>query len=115
MKIVKSFRWAINGLKTVWFEEFNFKIESLIAVVILFLAAIFSFTFSEWLAIIIAIILVISAEVVNTAIEDLCDKIQPETDPLIGKIKDTMAGYVLVVSLGATLIGILVFCNHFIF
>jgi diacylglycerol kinase len=113
-KVIKSFNWALNGLKTVWLEEINFRLECLIAVLILVTAIFFDFSFTELLAIIVAIIFVISAEIINTAVEDLCNKVQPNQDPLIGKVKDIMAGYVLIVSLGASVIGLLVLAHHFL-
>lgn len=48
-------------------------------------------------------------EIVNTAIEDICNKIEPNQNPVIGKIKDTMAGYVLVSSVAALIAGIILF------
>jgi diacylglycerol kinase (ATP) len=50
---------------------------------------------------------------INTAIEDLCDKIQPDQDPAIGKIKDMSSGSVLVASLGALLVGVVVVLYHY--
>ncbi|MEI6479125.1 MAG: diacylglycerol kinase [bacterium] len=50
----------------------------------------------------------------NTAIEDLCNKVEPEHDPAIGKIKDTMAAFVFVSSIGVSILGILIFAHHFI-
>lgn len=47
------------------------------------------------------------AEAFNTAVEGLCDRIHPEFDPAIGRIKDLGAGGVLVASIAAALIGVL--------
>jgi diacylglycerol kinase len=113
-KLIKSFNWALNGLKTVWLEEKNFRLECLIALLILSTAIFFRFSFVELLAIIIAIIFVISAEIINTAIEDLCNKVEPNQDTLIGKVKDVVAGYVLIASFGAGIIGLLVLAHHFL-
>ena len=104
----------MNGLKTVWCEEQNFRIDILVAFLVLIFAFVFKFSFSELLAIFVAIILVASAEMVNTAIEDLCNKVQPNQDPLIGKIKDIMAGFVLFISSGSAVIGLLVLAHHFL-
>jgi diacylglycerol kinase len=114
LKTIKSFGWAMNGLRTVWREELNFRIECFIAILILFVAFFFHFSFAELIAIIVAVIFVISAEVVNTAIEDVCNKIEPNQDAVIGKIKDTMAGFVLVISFGAAVIGLTVLAHHFL-
>ena len=112
-KVLNSFRYAINGLKITWREEHNFRIEVLIALVVLFFALFFNFSFIELISCIIAIIIVLTSEIVNTAIEDLSDMVDPNINPLIGKIKDTMAAFVLLCSLGAFAIGCLVFYHHF--
>ena len=56
----------------------------------------------EWIAVIICIGLVFSAEMINTALEILVDKVSPQKDPVAGKIKDISAGAVLIaaISLG---------------
>ena len=55
------------------------------------------------------VIAVLAAEIVNTAIEDLCNKVEPNTDSVIGKIKDTMGGFVFIVALGSAIIGVMIF------
>lgn len=113
-KAFNSFLYAIRGLKTVWKEEQNFRIEVVIAVLVLFSIFYFNFTFVESVFCLIAILFVICGEIVNTVVEDICNKIEPNQNPIIGKIKDMMAGFVLVSSIGALLVGILVFYNHFL-
>jgi diacylglycerol kinase len=108
----KSLANAINGLKVVAREELNFKIHIICAVFVVIIGVMLGFSSTEWLFIVVAIAFVVSGEVANTAIEDLCDKVEPNQDPKIGKIKDTMAGFVLVTSLGAIIIGIIVIFNH---
>ena len=112
MKVLKSFGWAMNGISTAWKEEMNFRIQMGLAIFVLALGAYLDFTRLEWIIIIGAIVAVLSAELVNTAIEDLCNKVEPTHDPVIGKIKDIMAGFVFVVCLGAILVGGIVFSEH---
>lgn len=111
-KLIKSFMWAINGLKTAWQEEVNFRIETAVAFVVVVGGIYLQFTKLEWAFIIVSICAVLSAEIVNTAVEDLCNKIEPNTDPIIGKIKDMMGGFVLVVCVTSAIIGVMVFTNH---
>ena len=112
-KILKSFRYAGNGLKATWREEHNFRVEILMAIFVILLLIYFQFTIVESALCIVAITIVLSAEIVNTAIEDLSDMVEANPNPLIGKIKDTMAGFVLVSSLGALTLGLMIFINHF--
>lgn len=109
----QSFMCALNGLKTVWKEERNFRIEIIIAIVVAIIAYYFEFTFAESSLVAVAIIIVLMSEIINTLVEDLCDKIEPNQNAEIGKIKDTGATLALVSSIGATVLGILVFAHHF--
>lgn len=112
-KLIKSFIWAINGLHIVWREEVNFRIETGIAIVVIFLGVCLNFSINEWVIIVICIGAVLAAEMLNTAIEDLCDKVEPNTDSMIGKIKDIMGGFVLLISLCTAIIGIFIVLSHF--
>lgn len=112
-KLIKSFGWAMNGIKTVWNEEKNFRIESFIALAVIVLAFYLDFSTFEWVMILACIGAVLSAEMINTVIEDLCNKVEPNTDPIIGKIKDMMGGFVLLVSVVATMIGVIIFSQYF--
>ena len=58
----------------------------------------------EWMAFLICIFSVITAEVFNTCIERLCDTVSPEYDQRIRDIKDLSAGAVLIAALGAFVI-----------
>ena len=49
------------------------------------------------------------AEALNTAIEDLCDHLNPDFDPAIGRVKDLAAGGMLIASITAFVIGLLTF------
>ena len=114
MKTLNSFTFALNGLRTTWKEERNFRIEILATIPIVFSIFYFHFSFIESAFCIIAIIIVLSSEIINTAIEDLCNKVEPNHNPMIGKIKDLMAAFVLVSVLGASVVGLLVFYHHFV-
>jgi undecaprenol kinase/diacylglycerol kinase (ATP) len=52
---------------------------------------------------------VISFELINTAIEELCNMIHPEQHPLIKKIKDISAGAVLLAATGSVIASLIIF------
>ena len=112
-KFLASFRWAMHGLRTVWREEANFRTEILIGIVVLAIATWLNFTFIEWIVVTACITIVLAAEVVNTVVEDLCNKIEPHHDPVIGKIKDMAAAFVLLAVTGASVMGLLLIISHF--
>ncbi len=66
----------------------------------------------EWVAIIFAIVLVIGFEILNTAIEYLVDIVSFEYNVKAKKIKDVAAMATLVVTIGAVVIGLIVFGPH---
>ena len=63
----------------------------------------------EWLILILAISSVISAEVINSALELVVDMVQPNFHPLAGMAKDVASGAVLITAIQAVVIGMIVF------
>ena len=61
----------------------------------------------------LAITLVVSAEIFNTAIEVLADKIEPDVHPQIKLVKDLAAGAVLVCATFAVIVGVVIFVPKF--
>lgn len=108
----RSFANAFSGLRVAWKEERNFRIDFACAVLVLVLGWYVGISSLAFAFLVIAIGAVLTAEVFNTALEELCDKFQPTQDPHIKKIKDLAAAAVLITSLGALVIGILVFVPH---
>ncbi len=101
----------ISGIK----HHRNFKIQIFLAIFAIIFGIAFQINSSEWMAIIISIFMVLGAELINTAIEILLDKIHPERDAQIGLAKDIAAGAVLVICTGALLVGLIIFLpklNH---
>lgn len=66
----------------------------------------------EWALIVVAIALVLTAEALNTAIEQLANALMPDHHPLVGGAKDLGAGAVLIAAVGAAVIGVLVLGPH---
>ena len=70
------------------------------------------FSYRDFALIIFSITLVLVSEAVNTAIEKTLNHVEPSHHPSIAVIKDMAAAAVLISSVGAAVIGILVFWNH---
>jgi diacylglycerol kinase (ATP) len=66
-------------------------------------------TLLEWVALVLAIVAVWTAEALNTAFEFLCDVASPQFHPLVAKAKDVAAGAVLICAAGALAIAAVVF------
>ena len=66
----------------------------------------------EWLALVVAIVLVWMAEAINTAFEFLCDVASPGFHPLVARAKDVAAASVLICAVGALVTAAFVFAPH---
>ena len=108
-KRLDSFKYAINGLLLTWRGEANFRIHSMAALAAIALGLYLDITWAKWLWIIFAIGLVFFAELVNTAIEHICDRITSESDDQIRKVKDISAAAVFVAALTALVVGVIIF------
>lgn len=90
-------------------SQHNFRIHLVAAIVAVAGAFFFDISSLEWLAVIFAIGLVFSSEIINTAIEELVDFVSPETHPQAARIKDLAAGAVLACAFTAAIIGLIIF------
>lgn len=108
-KRVRSFRVAFRGIGMMLQSEFNARVHALATIVVVAAGFGFGIDRREWLAVILAITAVWSAEAFNTAIESLGDVVSREQHPGIGRAKDLAAGGVLLAALGAVAIGAIVF------
>ena len=108
-KRLKSFRFAFQGLKALLIEEHNARIHFVVAFIVVAAGVVFKLRPYEWIAVIFAIGVVITTEILNSAIENLCDFITPERNEKIKKIKDLAAAGVLISAISAGIIGLIVF------
>ena len=105
----RSFRYALRGLRYAFQHEHNCQIEVIFAFLVLILALAFQISPMEQSFLVIAICIVLSLELLNTAIERLVDMAKPRMHPYAKLVKDIMAGAVLVSSFFALLIGLIIF------
>ncbi len=110
---IKSFSHAIAGLKEWIKTEQNFKIHLIAALLVVISGWLVSLNAQEWLFIAIAIGLVFIAEIINSALETLCDLYSTEFNPKIKRIKDLGAAATLLAAILALTIGIVVFYHKF--
>ena len=106
---LKAILNAFNGTKYFFLNERNGKIQLAIAVVAISLSVGLGISTNEWLVVLLSIGFVIGLEMINTAIENLCNMVQKEYNPTIKIIKDVAAAGVLWVSLISLVIGLVIF------
>lgn len=110
--IHKSFLNAFRGVLMMIKTERNFQIELLAFFVNLFLIFYFKLNYTDAALVLMASFVVLSAEIFNTAIEKICDIIQPDFDKRIGFIKDIAAGAVVLTAIASVIVGILVYGKY---
>lgn len=111
--IIKSFGYALNGIVVVVKSERNIKIHLFAATIVIILAAFLKINRYDWLILLLIITIVISLELVNSAIEAVVNLCSPEIHPLAKKAKDVAAGAVLVAAIISVLVGALLFLPYF--
>jgi diacylglycerol kinase len=112
-RLIKSFTYAIKGLIRTFQEEQNLKIQSFFGIAVLFLGWLFEIAATEWIFLILAIGLVLLAELINSAVERISDVLKPRINSYVKEIKDIMAAAVLLSSLIAVLVGLIIFIPYF--
>lgn len=111
-KLANSFRYAFRGASHVAREEQNFRIELAVGAVVVVLMFVFDLAAVERAALVLAIVLVLVLELINSIFERLADLLKPRIHQYVEDVKDIMAGTVLAASVGALIIGGLIFWPH---
>jgi len=112
VRLSRSFRFATRGI---WIARSgaNFRIQLVSACGVVFLTVAYGITGSHLGLAVLSIAVVLSAELMNTAVERTCDFIAElhsiGRDPRVRDIKDLAAGSVLMVASGALVNGVIVF------
>jgi diacylglycerol kinase (ATP) len=109
---VRSFAYAARGVRTMVVSQHNAWIHAVATLSVVGGGAIVGLERIEWIALVLAIVSVWTAEALNTSLEFLCDVASPDFHPLIEKAKDVAAGGVLICAVGATAVGAFVFVPH---
>ena len=109
--LIKAFGHALDGWKR-GIKERNLKIHLVATFFVLLASFLLKISIIEFIIILILIALVISAELFNTAIEDVCNTITASLKLQYGETtipRDVAAGAVLVVASIAALVGLIIF------
>lgn len=108
-KFFRGFYYAANGLHYTFRTQLNFRVQVFSALGVTGLSCYLGLDTNEWLWIALAITLVLTSEMANTAVETLVDLASPEINPKAGVIKDIFAGLVLISAIFALIVALLIF------
>ncbi len=109
VKRAQSFTHAWRGVQIIVKTQHNAWLHLLAATVAIGLGYYFCISAMEWLALILAIGLVLVTEAINTALEFDIDLTSPEYHPFARDTKDVAAGAVLIAAATAVIIGLIIF------
>lgn len=107
--LFQSFNNAIDGIVFVLRTQRNMRIHFIIGASVLMLSLVVGVTGLEFILLLFAISIVISAELVNTAIEAVIDVTTTTFDPMAKIAKDVAAAAVLVTALASAVIAYVIF------
>jgi diacylglycerol kinase len=111
-KHIKSYDYAFRGIWLAFRHESNMVFHVAAAIAVLLANYFLEVSRMEWVVTILLIGLAWTAEIFNTAIEKLADRVTRENDPLIGHVKDLSAGAVLVICLIAAICGLIIYLPY---
>ena len=108
-RFFKSFTYAFMGIIEALRTEQNLLFDFIYATITIVLGILLKLSIIEFAIVLLAIGLVISLEMVNTAIEYVVDMAMPEIHPLAKIGKDVAGGAVLVSAIMALIVGLLIY------
>lgn len=110
-KFILSFYHAFNGIFS-GFQERNMRVHGLAFTLVILLGIFLQINLLEWIIVLFCSALVMSLELVNTAIEELANTLRDELKlsySATTRARDTAAAAVLVSALISALIGVVIF------
>ena len=110
---IKSIGFAFKGALLLLKNEASIQVQSSIAVLVTFAGFYFEISAIEWMIQLLVIAVVMSAEALNSAIEEIADFIHPEHHNRIGYIKDVAAGAVFFAGIAAIIIACIIYIPKF--
>lgn len=107
--VLRSFGPALAGLAWALRTQRNLQVHAIATLLVGGLGVWLHLAAWEWCAVLLAVGLVWTAELLNTAIEVLADRVSQEREEPVRRVKDAAAAAVLMAALGALGVGLMVF------
>ncbi|OGV91110.1 hypothetical protein A3A66_01210 [Microgenomates group bacterium RIFCSPLOWO2_01_FULL_46_13] len=107
-----GFGFAINGIRYAFSSQPNFIIHLAVVFLVVILGWFLKVSATDWVVLTLTMVIVLVAEMINTALEAMTDLISKEYRQEAKIAKDVAAGMVLTASLGAVVVGIVIFVPY---
>lgn len=111
-RLHRSFYHAFEGIMYAFTHDQNLRIHFVAAIIVVILSIFFRVSGFEMGILGVMILLVLSAEMINSAIEKMVDLITLEHRKEAKIAKDVAAGMVLLTAVGSIIVGVLIFVPH---
>ncbi|WP_371373173.1 diacylglycerol kinase [Thalassotalea aquiviva] len=112
-RVFKATWCSIKGFRAAWQYELAFR-QELILVIILFPFSFFlASSINHWMVLVFSLLFLLFAELVNSALEALADKVCQQQDPYIARTKDIGSALVFIALLWLKVVWILAVCQYF--
>lgn len=112
-RFIKSFGYSGEGIKYAFYHEQNIIVMFVLGIIAIILGLVFNITYTERLVVLLLTGMILSLELVNTAIEAVVNMHDGDKKSKYGKIaKDCASGAVSIASIFALIIGLLIFLPH---
>ncbi len=108
----RSVRHALRGLIDLFRQEQSFRLQVLIAILVLLLTVVFPLEMWEQILIVLLCAAVLILEILNSLMERFVDALQPRLSSMVREVKDMMAGAVLITALTSAVVGGIIFYPH---
>ncbi len=104
-----SIKYALCGIKYVFESQRNIRIQLIIMIVTYITGYVLNISSTEWLILILISTIILTLEIINTALEEVVNLVTDEYRKTAKHAKDTAAGAVLTASFFAVIIGLVIF------
>lgn len=111
-RLVRALRHSLHGYRAVWRDEIAFRVEFVIFIILVLPAWLLARSWTQFGLLLGAWLLVLTAELGNSAVEAAIDRIGPEKHDLSAKAKDAGSAMVLTVMLLAGLVWLMVILDR---
>ena len=108
----EKFRDAFRGVRSGMRGQISFRVHIFMAVAVIVAAALLRCNLLEWCVLLLCIAGVLTAEMINSAMEHMAKAVSKDHDPQIGEALDTGSAAVLFASFGAAIVGAIIFISR---
>lgn len=108
-RLGRSFLHAARGIRHAFLFHQNIRLHTVAAIAVILLGIDLKISPLKWVALLLAAFLVIAAEMINTAFEEIINLVKEEHSERARVAKDVAAGMVLLAAIFAVIVGVIVF------